>query len=299
MSDSQLQQFLFAPLNRSRVVVPGTEDLEKYNLTLRTFSKSKKVFIIASCEQGELDRVVLFLQDWTLRGPFHEKKIILPNRSLFFSEVNVQGLSTYSDFVSQEEANKLFSIFEPLWDSNINEKIRRRVLHFGYKFDYHTLRADEAMELVPFPPFIQGLVGRFPGFEDYGFNQLTVNEYPPNQGIGFHCDTHSPFDDALAVISIGDPLVFEMRLPSSNVEVPIWIESNSLILMTDEARYRYVHGISGRSTDVNPMGEVVRRGLRISLTFRKVFLHKNVCTCQWPEFCDSQNPSSMKYPTRI
>ena len=53
-----------------------------------------------------------------------------------------------------------------------------------------------------------------------------------------------------------------------------------------QARYEYWHGISARKWDLI-CGEVVQRGRRVSLTFRKV-KKDGVCRCAYPYQCDSQ-----------
>ncbi len=85
----------------------------------------------------------------------------------------------------------------------------RKVFHFGYEFSYET---NFAVVDGPFPEKIpesceriidrimdQGLAGKRP-------NQLTVNVYQPGQGIPFHFDTHSAFEDAIISLSLLSPV---------------------------------------------------------------------------------------------
>ena len=65
----------------------------------------------------------------------------------------------------------------------------------------------------------------------------------------------------------------------------------SLLVMSDEARYAYSHGIVPRKYDIVPLGGIgpltlVQRGTRVSFTFRKTM--KGPCHCVYPQFCDSQ-----------
>ena len=57
--------------------------------------------------------------------------------------------------------------------------------------------------------------------------------------------------------------------------------------MSGPSRYCYSHGIPGRKTDFTPKGELVKRGRRISLTFRKIRV--DLCNCKWKTLCDSQD----------
>ena len=68
-------------------------------------------------------------------------------------------------------------------------------------------------------------------------------------------------------------------------KIEIFIPNRSILIMTNDARYKYSHGISYRKTD-NMNGKINLRGKRISITLRKVLLEK--CECKWYNLCDSQ-----------
>lgn len=75
------------------------------------------------------------------------------------------------------------------------------------------------------------------------------------------------------------------------------LEPGSLAILTGEARFAWSHGIMARKTDPP---ECFRRGTRISLTFRKLNFDSGFsCSCAYPEFCDTQNPLSLRLPDRI
>jgi alkylated DNA repair protein alkB family protein 8 len=65
--------------------------------------------------------------------------------------------------------------------------------------------------------------------------------------------------------------------------------------LPDEARYGWTHGISERKSDLVD-GHVLRRGVRVSLTLRRV--RTQPCACQWKTLCDSwlADPSSSMLP---
>ncbi len=64
---------------------------------------------------------------------------------------------------------------------------------------------------------------------------------------------------------------------------------------SDEARYGWTHGIAERKSDLVDT-TVLKRGLRVSLTLRRV--RTQPCTCQWKALCDSwlADPSSALLP---
>ena len=68
--------------------------------------------------------------------------------------------------------------------------------------------------------------------------------------------------------------------------VDLYLEPRSLMLMTGEVRYNYLHSIATRKLDkVN--GLLKFRQRRVSLTYRR--LKEDPCKCKWAVLCDSQN----------
>ena len=51
-------------------------------------------------------------------------------------------------------------------------------------------------------------------FEKYGlFDQLTINDYMPGQGIPPHVDTHSPFEEIFASLSLKSGVTMTLKNP--------------------------------------------------------------------------------------
>ena len=138
------------------------------------------------------------------------------------------------------------------------------------------------------------------------FTQLTVNEYQPGEGIGAHIDTYGCFGNNIVVLNLGSGIVMTLQkrvtLDEAALTDPsvrpncrnnrfrgvgsaegvdstddhpidskkyIWLPRRSLLLLSGEGRYLYSHGISKRVSDkVN--GVVIKRGVRLSLTFRSI-----------------------------
>jgi hypothetical protein len=51
----------------------------------------------------------------------------------------------------------------------------------------------------------------------------------------------------------------------------LFLEQGSLLILADDARYKWRHAIPGRKND-RVDGQVIRRGRRVSLTFRTVIV---------------------------
>ena len=98
-------------------------------------------------------------------------------------------------------------------------------------------------------------------------NQLTINEYVPGQGIGSHVDTETAFADGLLIVNLNSGIVMEFRNVKEGTRKLVYLPSRSLILLSEDARYKWEHMIVSRTTDTVD-GEVIPRKLRVSLTLR-------------------------------
>ena len=120
------------------------------------------------------------------------------------------------------------------------------------------------------------------------FDQCTVNDYMPGQGIPPHVDTHSPFEEVFAALSLKSGATMHFKDINNNV-IDLYLRPNSLMIFSGEVRYNWLHSIALRKVD-KVEGLLKFRHRRVSLTFRKV-RNRGPCECPWPKLCDSQNKS--------
>lgn len=148
--------------------------------------------------------------------------------------------------------------------------LKRRVQQYGYRYDYRRkgLGTDR---IGPLPDWSLELLDRFhrEGLIDTTFNQLIINEYTPGQGISLHVDCRPCFGDTIFSVSLGSPCILTMRHIASDAASDVLLEPGDVLAMSGEARYDWQHGIASRKTDRIP-GRVIKRGRRVSLTFRRV-----------------------------
>ena len=183
----------------------------------------------------------------------------------------VSGLSYIPNFITQEqEAELVKEIDSQSW----LDDLKRRVQHYGWKYDYRARSINQDMKLGSIPPWLAGHAerlhkeGYFPTMPD----QVIVNEYLPGQGITPHVDCVPCFGEAVASISLNSPCVMEFS--KDNQKVPILLEPRSVVVLSGDARYQWKHSIPQRKTDaIN--GLRVSRERRLSLTFRTMILDKN------------------------
>jgi alkylated DNA repair dioxygenase AlkB len=182
--------------------------------------------------------------------------------------VSIPGLTSLPDYIDQAQHDRLVVIIdEQPW---INE-LQRRVQHYGYRYDYKARKVESGMYLGPLPDWAQELAGRlhadgcFPVCAD----QLIVNEYQPGQGISKHVDCVPCFDNVIASLSLGSTCVIEFVHTKTRAKQTLLLEPRSLVLLRDEARYKWTHAVPARKSD-RIGGRTLSRSRRLSLTFRKV-----------------------------
>lgn len=173
---------------------------------------------------------------------------------------DIPGLRYLPDFTSAEEERALIEIIDHQpW---LND-LKRRVQHYGYKYDYKARAVTAASYLGPLPDWLMPSAQKLPFKPD----QAIVNEYQPGQGISAHVDCVPCFSDTIASLSLGSGTV--MRFTNGQEKHELYLEPRSLIILSGPARYEWAHAIPARKSDVVD-GIKIERGRRASLTFRNV-----------------------------
>jgi alkylated DNA repair dioxygenase AlkB len=184
----------------------------------------------------------------------------------------IPGLLYIPDFIEPEQHDALLAeIDEQPWLKDL----QRRVQHYGYKYDYKARAVDLSMRLGDLPPWLVEIadVFRLRGLWSETPDQVIVNEYEPGQGIAPHIDCQPCFTGIIVSLSLYSACVMDFTHKETGVKKQRLLEPRSLLLMKDEARYQWTHGIAKRKTD-RYEGRTVTRDRRVSLTFRKVILGK-------------------------
>jgi len=182
----------------------------------------------------------------------------------------IRGLTYVSGFVSAAaQASLLQEIDRQPWLADL----KRRVQHYGYKYDYRARAVDRSMRLGALPEWAARLgtamveAGLMPTLPD----QVIVNEYEPGQGISSHIDCEPCFGGVIASLTLGSSCVMNFTQKASGRVVPVFLEPRSLVVLAEDARYSWLHSIPARKSDVY-LGQSYPRSRRVSLTFRTVIL---------------------------
>jgi len=166
------------------------------------------------------------------------------------------GLTIIEDFISPRKEEELLSFIDSQPWSDV---LKRRVQHYGFSYSYTPpYKVGKAPKI---PPLFREIAGEI----DPLLNQTIVNEYTPGQGIAPHVDHKTLFGDTVASLSLGSATT--MVLSYGGVKEEIRLEPRSVIILQDDARWKWAHSIPARKSDLVD-GKRVPRGRRVSLTFR-------------------------------
>jgi len=189
-------------------------------------------------------------------------------------QLGVPGLTYVPDFLSEAEERK---IIEEIDRVDWSRELRRRVQHYGWRYDYKARQVDPTMRLGVLPGWAAVIARRLVdrGLVPETADQLIVNEYVGNQGISAHVDSERSFADGIAMVSLCESWEMVFREKRGTRKHPCLLERRSVAVMAGDARYRWTHEIPSRKSEPNrseqPRGpKRIRRKRRISLTLRKV-----------------------------
>jgi alkylated DNA repair dioxygenase AlkB len=177
----------------------------------------------------------------------------------------VPGLRYEPDFVD-DEAALLAEVDRRPWLADL----KRRVQHYGYKYDYKARAISRSMFVGPLPEFAIELARKLIASTILVEmpDQLIVNEYEPGQGISPHVDCEPCFKERIVTVSLGSACELEFRPKDEALTAQaIMLEPRSALLISGEARYEWLHTIRARLSDRGRP-----RGRRVSLTFRNVIV---------------------------
>lgn len=183
--------------------------------------------------------------------------------------IPIPGLHYCSKYIDEAEQQELLGIIDQQpWLTDL----KRRVQHYGYKYDYKARMVTPEFYLGPLPDWLMPLATRLhqEGLFSALPDQAIINEYLPGQGISAHVDCVPCFGKEIASLSLGSACVMEFTHPHYNKQT-IMLDPCSLIVLSGAARYEWQHAIPARKSDIIG-GVKTNRTRRVSITFRKVIL---------------------------
>ena len=185
-------------------------------------------------------------------------------------KLSIPDLHYCCNYIDEAEQQKLLGLIDQQpWLTDL----KRRVQHYGYKYDYKARMVTPELYLGPLPDWLMSLAQRLhrEGLFSTTPDQAIINEYLPGQGISAHVDCVPCFGSEIVSLSLGSACVMEFTHPHHNSQTKV-LEPCSLFVLTGAARYEWQHCIPARKSDVISNIKI-NRTRRVSITFRKVILH--------------------------
>ena len=125
----------------------------------------------------------------------------------------ISGLRYIKGYINQEQHDWLMERIDkhPWLDD-----LKRRVQHYGFKYDYRARKVNRDMRIGELPEWLKRLSHKLykDGYMPEVADQVIINEYEPGQGIASHVDCEPCFKDTIASLSLGSDCV--MNFTSRN-----------------------------------------------------------------------------------
>ena len=194
---------------------------------------------------------------------------LIPPKMLLFDAIH--GLRYIPDYITEDQHDWLLNqIDEQQW----LDDLKRQVQHYGFKYDYKARKVDLDMRIGELPDWLERLGKKL--YQDKHMpavpDQVIINEYLPGQGIASHIDCEPCFRGIIVSLSLGSGCIMNFTNKYDKTKkIPVWLEPRSLVVLSSEARYAWLHGIPARKWDEWD-GQKYERQRRVSLTFRKVII---------------------------
>jgi alkylated DNA repair dioxygenase AlkB len=169
-----------------------------------------------------------------------------------------EGLIVQEEFLSADDERQLLDAcralpFAPFQFRGFEGN--RRVVSFGWQYDFNRSRLAEA---APIPEFLRALAPAIATLDPCGFDQISVLEYRPGAGIGWHRDR--PLFGDVVGLSLLAPCQFRLRRPGAAAweRYSFTAAPRSAYLLSGAARWQWEHSIPPVDT------------LRYAITFRRL-----------------------------
>ncbi|MEM9734693.1 MAG: alpha-ketoglutarate-dependent dioxygenase AlkB [Pseudomonadota bacterium] len=178
------------------------------------------------------------------------------------------GVTLHPSFVDASRERELLDLIDnAVWDNTL----KRRVQHYGWRYDYRARKVLPGDYLGPLPIWLQSEAARLreTGLFAQVPDQAIINEYLPGQGISAHIDCEPCFGDQIASLSLGSRCCMTFQNHSDGQRIDITIPPQSLLLLQGEGRSQWSHAIPARKSDMID-GARHMRHRRVSITFRTV-----------------------------
>ena len=113
----------------------------------------------------------------------------------------IPGLQYIENYITPDEHDSLLTqVDKHLW----LDDLKRRVQHYGFKYNYRARKVDISMHIGELPEWLERLSQKLykDNYMPEVADQVIVNEYLPGQGISAHIDCEPCFKDTIISLSL-------------------------------------------------------------------------------------------------
>ncbi|WP_119300144.1 alpha-ketoglutarate-dependent dioxygenase AlkB [Dongia deserti] len=184
-----------------------------------------------------------------------------PTQLSLFEPRAIEGFEYQPDLISREQEGALVARFSELDFKNFEFRGylgNRRVVSFGFRYDFTDSAVHAAPEIPPFLLPLRQQAAEFARLDASALKHVLVTEYQPGAGIGWHRD-RPVFQDVIG-ISLLSSCRFRLRRRKGEgwQREALLLEPRSAYLLRGLVREEWEHSIPSADS------------LRYSITFRSL-----------------------------
>jgi len=169
----------------------------------------------------------------------------------------LNGLTLIENYINEEEEINLIDF--------INNE------HYGYNYNkYKSSKINYIDELLNvYHKYISKILND--KYISEKPDKIIINRYLPGEGMSEHIDKPNIFKNKIYSLSLGSGCTMIFENKDNNEIKNIYIPPKTLLIMEDDARYKYTHSIESIKYDIINNNEIKRK-TRYSITFRNMIL---------------------------
>ena len=182
----------------------------------------------------------------------------------------LNGLTLIENYINEEEEINLIDIINK---QSWNTKLKRLTQHYGYIYNYKFRSITKNDYIGELPIWLNPHISKILNDQYISErpDQVIINRYLPGEGISAHIDIPTIFKNKIYSLSLGSGCNMIFTNKDNNEEKEIYIHPRTLLIMENDARYKYTHSIKPMQYDISNK-KIIDRKIRYSITFRNVIL---------------------------
>lgn len=187
----------------------------------------------------------------------------------------IPGLYVQKEVLTTDHEEK---IIQDLDHMKWSDELSRRTIHQGYRYPYSRgglIKIEPISGIFSYLAkylYDNHVMSNTKDVDDRVYpDQVIINEYLKDQGIGAHVDRQD-FGPIVVAFSLNADTNMIFRNVETKEKTEIYVPRRSILIMSGESRNKFTHEIPRRKTVLTPDGNVTKGEdyRRVSITYRTV-----------------------------